>query len=148
MASGGSNLNRVKTGVYVYDFNYGWSFVPITFKGRMYNRPTSIFYNYSDNEINVGLFGGLSYISSNSSNTSQYLNKSAIWMINLDEESQIFGVGLNISANLTSYISGYRANQKTKITVSIGDANKGPIYYYNGRINGTGNIITSRSMTQ
>ncbi|NLK53042.1 MAG: hypothetical protein GX295_11480, partial [Syntrophomonadaceae bacterium] len=71
--------------------------------------------------------------------------KSAIWMINLDEESQIFGVGLNISANLTSYISGYRANQKTKITVSIGDANKGLIYTYEGRINGTGNIITSRS---
>lgn len=145
MASGGSNLNRVKTGVYVYDFNYGWSFVPITFKGRMYNRPTSIFYNYSNNEINVGLFGGLSYISSNGTNTSQYLNKSAIWMINLDEESQIFGVGLNISANLTSYIRGNRANQKTKITVSIGDANKGLIYNYNGRINGTGNIITSRS---
>ncbi len=145
MASGGSNLNRVKTGVYVYDFNYGWSFVPITFKGRMYNTPTSIFYNYSDNEINVGLFGGLSYISSNGTNTSQYLNKSAIWMINLDEESQIFGVGLNISANLTSYIRGNRANQKTKITVSIGDANKGLIYTYEGRINGTGNIITSRS---
>jgi hypothetical protein len=119
--------------------------VPITFKGRMYNTPTSIFYNYSDNGIDVGLSGGLSYITSNRPNTSQYLNKSAIWMINLDEESQIFGVGLNISANITSSISGYRANQKTKITVSIGDANKGLIYTYDGRINGTGNIITSRS---
>jgi hypothetical protein len=139
------NSNRVKTGVYVYDFNYGWSFVPITFKGRMYNTPTSIFYNYIDNGIDVGLSGGLSYISSNRANTSQYLNKSAIWMINLDEESQIFGVGLNISASTTRNISGFRANQKTKITVSIGDANKGLIYYYNGYINGTGNILTSLS---
>ena len=138
------NSNRVKTGVYVYDFNYGWSFVPITFKGRMYNTPTSIFYNYSDDELVVGLKGGLSYIS-NGANTSQYLNKSAIWMINLDEESQIFGVGLNISASTTNRISGFRANQKTKITVSIGDANKGLIYTYNGRINGTGNILTSLS---
>jgi len=145
MASGDHNLNRVKTGVYVYDFNYGWSFVPITFKGRMYNTPTSIFYNYSDNGIDVGLSGGLSYITSNRPNTSQYLNKSAIWMINLDEESQIFGVGLNISANITDSISGLQANRKTKITVSIGDANKGLIYYYEGYINGTGNIKTSRS---
>ena len=136
------NSNRVKTGVYVYDFNYGWSFIPITFKGRMYNTPTSIFYNYSDNGIDVGLSGGLSYIGSNRSNTSQYLNKSAIWMINLDEESQIFGVGLNISASTTNNISGYRANQKTKITVSIGDANKGLIYTYDGTINGLGNIRT------
>lgn len=139
------NSNRVKTGVYVYDFNYGWSFVPITFKGRMYNTPTSIFYNYIDNGIDVGLSGGLSYISSNRANTSQYFNKSAIWMINLDEESQIFGVGLNISASTTHNISGLRANQKTKITVSIGDANKGLIYTCEGKINGTGNILTSFS---
>ena len=145
MASGDYNLNRVKTGVYVYDFNYGWSFIPITFKGRMYNTPTSIFYNYSDNGIDVGLSGGLSYIRSNRANTSQYLNKSAIWMINLDEESQIFGVGLNISANITDYINGFQANRKTKITVSIGDANKGLIYTYEGNINGTGNILTSLS---
>lgn len=145
MASGDYNLNRVKTGVYVYDFNYGWSFVPITFKGRMYNTPTSIFYNYNNNGIDVGLSGGLSYIRSNRSNTSQYLNKSAIWMINLDEESQIFGVGLNISANITDYINGFQANKKTKITVSIGDANKGLIYTYEGNINGTGNIRTSLS---
>lgn len=145
MASGGSNLNRVKTGVYVYDFNYGWSFVPITFKSRMYNTPTSIFYDYGFNEINVGLSGGLSDIRSNRANTSQYLNKSAIWMINLDEESQIFGVGLNISANITDYINGVQADKKTKITVSIGDANKGLIYTYSGNINGTGNILTSLS---
>jgi len=140
IVSTSDNINRVKLGVYAFNPKSGWSFIPIVYKSRLYGTPKSIFFSdIKHREIEVGMADGLSYIREGS-NTNQYLNKSCIYLLNLKEETQIFGIGLNLGVDFNKYITGFSAEKKTKITVSIGDGKKGIIYYYQGNVDGTGSI--------
>lgn len=136
------NLNRTKLGVMSFNEKQGWSFIPVVFKGRLYGTPKSIFFSDTGlKQIEVGLTGGISSILEGS-NSSVYLNKSCIYLINLDREEQIFGIGLNLGVNFNKYINANSAEKKTNITVAIGDGSNGIVYSFAGNITGTGEIQT------
>lgn len=128
--------NRTTAGIYAYDFNSGWSYIPINSYGSMYGNTYSLFVNDATNYIEV--FGkGCLYELYSQRNTNPKFNKSAIWLVNLKDETQIYGVGLNIFQQMNS--AGINKSTTTdekevKITVSIGDGKNGIIYNQQGYV--------------
>ena len=141
-----TNENRVQVGVYAYDFSGGWTFIPVIYKGRLYGTPQCIYYSDINplKEIEVGMEFGLSSIDYGRY-SSQYLNKSAIWFLDLKNETQVFGIGLNLShymGSKTRDITTGADDKEVKITVSIGDSKNGIIYTQGGFVLPVGQLKT------
>ncbi len=141
-----TNANRVQIGVYAYDFGGGWTFIPIIYKDRLYGTPQCIYYSDINpfKDIEVGMEFGLSSIDYGKY-SSQYLNKSAIWFLDLKDETQVFGIGLNLSHYMgreTEDITTGASDKETKVTVSIGDGKNGIIYTQRGYILPVGQLKT------
>lgn len=132
---------RTNYGVYSFDPKNGWSYLAGFLNEKQIVIPT--FITLSNENIYVGFWGkdevldeyqsGISIIKEGS-NTVTKLNKSFMTYVELKENTQIFGVGLNIGFNNDIRRSGLSAEKKTSIEVSIGDGNQELIKGFAGDI--------------
>lgn len=135
--SNSQDYSRVMPGVYVWNRNYGWSYIPVIFNSRLYGTPTGIFLsNYANSSasyfppgIDIGLNGGVDTLSDNSTYSSQYLNRSFIYFIKLPYRAQIKQISLNIGTD-NNRTGDVHLRTQTKLSVNIGEG-KGNILSYN-----------------
>lgn len=134
IASSSTNSNRILGGTIIYDFAYGWSYVPAindssnTRFNYYTGNTTSIILNNYITQCNDG---NISKITNYGQYTETYQNKSFILLADFNTAVNIGAIGLNISSNLSTYLDeSVSTIKKTKITVSIGDAHNG-IFNYN-----------------
>ena len=142
---------RVDIGVYCFDINSGWSFLAGLLGNKQFAQPN--FISLANNQIFVGFLAsytqtdvdisGVSTISEGSYTTTT-LNKSFITYIELKDEMPVHGVGLTISFNNDISQTGYSAEKKTDITVSIGNGNQTLMKNYYGDIKSTSRLNISR----
>jgi hypothetical protein len=128
---------RTDYGVYCFDINSGWSFLA----GLLENKPFALpqFISLANNQIFVGFvksangvdIAGVSIIKEGSY-TNTALNKSFITYLELKNEMVIMGVGLTIGFNDDISKTGFSAETKTNITVSIGNGNQTLMKNYYG----------------
>lgn len=128
---------RSEGGVYCYSPDYGWSYIQIRKNTKLGSNPCyCIYYNpFLFNNIEYGgekTFGTINTPGNSTTNTD---NKSFIYFVKLPKPTQIDFIELNLSNyyklpedyyNAGSYIE----NSASKITISLGDGNRG-IFSYN-----------------
>ncbi len=136
-----SNTDGLRTdyGVYCFDINSGWSYLAGLLGGKPFAYPE--FIDLANNQIFVGFVTQYSYndveiagvsVIKEGSYTDTTLNKSFITYLELKDETPIMGVGLTIGFNDDISKTGFSAETKTNITVSIGNGNQTLMKNYYG----------------
>jgi hypothetical protein len=130
-----NNLNRGQRGVLVFNPKTGLSFFKTKLNGRAFNQVNCI-YNYSNaridssystrNDIEMGCDSSYCNLNDFQNSSSSTENKSFIYMIDFQEETQIKQIWLNIKKTSKRYSS---PNTQCQITVSAGNGNRGIIEY-------------------
>jgi hypothetical protein len=129
-----NNLNRGQRGVLVFNPKTGLSF----FKAKVQNKAFSdvyCIYNFpqtridslysTNNNIELGCWGSYNNLRIFASSSYSYDNKSFVYMIDLQEETQIKQIWLNLKR--TSKVYSREGQNQCQITVSAGNGNCGII---------------------
>jgi hypothetical protein len=131
-ASNNSNGNRTLPGIYAFNAEKNWTFIPVKYKSRNYGSPTSIFINngYSSTwgTFNPTLeVGGKSFYNAIYDNSAENDNcsHSFIYFLDLPVKTQINKVELTLARSFKKPMTNFNPNSTSEITVSISDGTNG-----------------------
>lgn len=131
-ASSNADYNRVFGGLYYWNKDYGWGYMPTLYATKNYWDTTSAFCVYKREQdtarIEIGHTDGLNYLSINGGSTSTGDSKSFICYFALPYNQQVKQIGLNVGIN-PKYLSLPGLDETCTITVNIGDGRTGITKY-------------------
>ena len=128
------NSSNISPAVYVFDFKYGWSKVPILKGGRFFGTPYSIFIekltqssiSYSE-EILIGGDGTLNNIDTDRPSYTANKSKSYKLLIPTNQVIKVKAIGINLGYKVSEYLNALSTDKQTKISVNVGDGKFGYI---------------------
>lgn len=128
-SSSTGNYRRILPGVYVFDKDFGWTFVPVSYSGRLFGIPTSLFVkrepgsNFSFRTgIEYGAGSTYGFITGEAVNTVGYDTRSFMYYLDFKQPQQVKEIQLVLQAS-TKYSDEPQASTSSDVTINIGDGN-------------------------
>jgi hypothetical protein len=159
IASDQDNHNRVFPGIYYWNKEYGWGYMPsLNGTNQCWGSPKSgaaaeviseiLYKNDNYKRIDIGYKNGLNAITDSGEYTGTPLSKSFTFYLSLPADQQIKSIGLNIGVN-PKYYSITGSDTQCKVGLNIGDGRTGLTKYFNNvNITSTTTIANINGATQ